>query len=164
MGGRNAKVEKDSPCLRNPESFQYGRDVFEVTTSEPYAFLVSGKVGARRIQRDVIAVDTDEGRAWRGVEQCPCMSGSSEGGVHEDPSVCQSRDEELDDSVEEYRAVIHCSGIYRPSARLATATMPRKPPTDVPLIATSTKPWLSSLATLDFLAARSISLITTPVD
>jgi hypothetical protein len=91
------------------------------------------------------------------------MTGSSESGIDEDPSVFQNRDEELDDSVEEYRVVIHCSGIYRPSARLATATMPRKPPTDVPLMATSTRPCPSSLATCVFLAALSTSFITTPV-
>ena len=120
-------------------------------------------MGARRIQRDVVAVDTDEARPGRRFEHCPCVTGSSESGIDEDASVFQSRDEELDDSVEEYRAVIHCSGIYRPSARLATATMPRKPPTDVPLMATSTRPCPSSLATCVFLAALSTSFITTPV-
>ena len=35
------------------------------------------------------------------------MSTSPEGGVDEDSSVSQRRHEELDDSVEEYRAVIH---------------------------------------------------------
>ena len=91
------------------------------------------------------------------------MTGSAESGIDEDSSVFQSRDEELDDSVEEYRVVIHWSVIYRPSARLATATMPRKPPTDVPLIATSTRPCPSSRATCVFLAALSISFMTTPV-
>ena len=74
---------------------------------EPNAFLVSGEVGARRVQRDLIAVDANELRAGRRVQDGACVAGSSESGVNEDTSVCQRRDEELDDAVEEYRAVIH---------------------------------------------------------
>ena len=74
---------------------------------EPNAFLVSGEVGERRIQRDFIAVDPNELRLWRGVEDRLRVSCSSQSGIDEDASVCQRRDEELDDGVEEYRAVIH---------------------------------------------------------
>ena len=74
---------------------------------EPNAFLVSGEVGPRRIQRDVVTVDPDELRAWSGLEDRSGVSCSSQSCIDEDASVCQRRDEELDDGVEEYRAVIH---------------------------------------------------------
>ena len=74
---------------------------------EPNAFLVSGKVGARRIQRDLVTIDPDELRAWSGLEECLGVSCSSQSCIDEGTSVFQRRDEELDDSVEEYRAVIH---------------------------------------------------------
>jgi hypothetical protein len=80
-----------------PESFQNGRDAFEVVTDEPNALLIRGEVGPRRLQRAIVTVDADEVRTRGCFEDRRCVSAESQSSVDEDAPMLQRRDEDLDD-------------------------------------------------------------------
>src|ERR687896_1654206 len=84
-----------------PESFQYGRELFEVRTNEPKPFLVRGEVGARRFQGLGVPIDPDELGLGSRVEDAAGMASSSKRSVDDDPSVLQCRKQELDDGAGE---------------------------------------------------------------
>jgi hypothetical protein len=106
-GRGNSKVEKDSANRRNPESFQYGREAFEIGTNEPNAFPVRGEVGPTRLQRFGIPIDTDERGLRRRVEKATRVAASSERGVHDHSTPRECSREELDDAVGEDGFMCH---------------------------------------------------------
>ena len=83
-----------------PESFQYGRDAFEVVTDQPYTLLIRGEVGPRRLQRARVTVDTDELSLRGPLEDLASVPAESQRAIDEDAPALQSRDEELDDGSE----------------------------------------------------------------
>jgi hypothetical protein len=105
LGGRNSKVEYDSANRRNPESFQYGREVLEVVADEAETVPERLQVGLRRSHGDRIAIDPHELGSRRCREDKGGVSAPSQGGVDDDPAVFQRREEELDDLVGEYGSV-----------------------------------------------------------
>jgi hypothetical protein len=76
-----------------PESFQYGRELFEVCTNEPKPFLVRGEVGACRFQGLGVPINPDELGLGSRVEDPAGMAASSKSSVDDDPSVLQCRKE-----------------------------------------------------------------------
>jgi hypothetical protein len=105
LGRRNSKVEYDSANRRNPESFQYGREVREVVTGEADTAAERLQAGLRRSQGDRVAIDPDELTARRCREDESRVPSPAQGGVDTDPAVFQRRQEELDDAVGKYGAV-----------------------------------------------------------
>jgi hypothetical protein len=71
---------------------------------------VRGEDGPGRLQRVRVAIDSHEVGAGGRFEERTRVPGSAERGVHEDPPSFQTRDEELHDSVEEDRLMIHVVG------------------------------------------------------
>ena len=112
MGRGNSKVEKDSANRRNPESFQYGREVREVVTGEAETAAERLQEGLRRSQRDRIAIDPDELGPRCRREDERSVPGSTEGSVNADPAVFQRREEKLDDPGCKDRSV---SGFHKAS-------------------------------------------------
>ena len=127
-----------------PESFQYGREVFEVVTNEMNPIGERGEVGPTLLKGLRIAVDPDQERRRRRLEKRPSVTAAPEGRVDEDPSAAKGRDQEFPDCGNENGLVIHskapswASTRYLPSARVAIDTMPSTPPTDEPVSASST--------------------------
>jgi hypothetical protein len=114
LGRGHSKVEKDSAHRLNPESFQYGREVLKVGSNEPKASPVRAEDGPGRLQRLRVPIESDElGRRGR-LQKAAGMSGPSQRGVDDRPSSSESRGEESDDFVREYRFVFvfHWSDIF----------------------------------------------------
>ncbi len=122
----------------------------EIVTNEPDARPIAGEVGPTRRHRVRVAVEADELGGRGRVEKTPGMSAPPQRRVDDDSAARQGGSEQIDDGTGQDRSVpptLVCALpdhdrliSYLPRALVAIAIIPRNPPTDEPVSASTTMP------------------------